>query len=58
MNYYVEIKRDLLGLDHLVGLPTGKTRTGGGRVEAQFLCISPNCTEREIWASKDELICS
>lgn len=52
MSYYVQIKHDLLGLATCIAVPTGK-KDG---THAQFLCINPKCTEREVWVSKEQVV--
>ena len=58
-NYYVEIKHEggaLFPMASCKCVPSGKTRNQGSRIEAEFFCINPECPEREIWATQDQLI--
>jgi len=56
--YYVTVKipHGLLGEIKVRGVPSGKTRTHGGEVEAELICISKPCPNPKIWITKDMLI--
>jgi hypothetical protein len=38
-----------------VCVPCGQTRDSQRGTEAKFLCISPHCSESEVWAMRDQL---
>jgi len=55
---YVTIKQQsVLYPDDQICIPSGLIRNkANGEVEAEFLCISKNCNEPKIWATRGELI--
>ena len=56
---YVKIKhQSVLYPPACVCIPSGKTRDSKRGKEAEFFCISPDCLEREVWATQDQLVTS
>lgn len=54
MNYYVKI--NLLRTSGVRGVPSGKKRTrADGKIEAEFLVITPGCNQTTVWATREDL---
>ena len=50
------VKLNLLRLDGIIGIPSGKTRTTpNGEIEAEFLCLSPGTNTTTVWATKKDI---
>lgn len=53
----IEIQQSLLELARIIGTPTGQTRIRtDGKVEAEFICVSPGSNCSTIWATQDQLV--
>lgn len=50
------VKINLLRLDGVLGVPSGKKRTrADGKIEAEFMVITPGCNQATVWATKEDL---
>lgn len=53
----LNIPKSLFQMVRVIGVPTGKKRVReDGKVEAQFVCLTPGSNEALVWATREQIV--